>query len=85
MQLNYSIYMLCFLRRGLRRDCKADKYLRRSASPFQAFSVRSLILRERPSMLIISQLHGITELGAEALFFIFEPPTMGMLRKHYNF
>ena len=50
---------------------KADKPLQRSVSPFKAFSVRSFILRERPSMLIISQLHGITKLGAEALFFNF--------------
>ena len=87
MQLNYSIYLSCFCGEAcgeIAGSRKADKYLQRSASPFQTFSVQSLILRERPSMLIISQLHGITELGAEVLFFIFEPPTTGMLRKHYN-
>lgn len=50
---------------------KADESLQRSASPFQTFWVRSFILRERPSMLIISQLHCITKLGAEALFYVF--------------
>lgn len=37
-------------------------------------------------MLTISQLHGITELGAEVLLFLFfEPPTMGNAKEALQF
>ena len=86
---NWIIVFMCYAFYGeacgeIAGSRKADKSLRRSASPFQAFSVRSSFVKDPVCWLFLSFMV-LQSLVRKHLFFIFEPPTMGMLRKHYNF